>query len=198
MHICTINHIGQIVFSLNSLGLEIRVIIPIVQFSGNQICKCLDRTVSNMPMVGQLSDNVLSTCPIIGQCCVEQSNGQFMLCPTVRWLVILLSNSPMVRLCFFTRSNSWTVLCPTFQKLDNAVSNCPMVGQCCIQQSNGQSKKNILKMLLNFARFVGQFGIQNPIILTDLKIFCTPGYHIKCYLHLIILTFMGTLQVRTK
>ena len=111
----------------DSLGLKIRVICPIVWFLGNTLCKCLDRTVSKMPMVGQLSDSVLSNCSII-----KQSNGWFMLCLTVRLLVIWLSNSPMFRLCFFQLSNGQTVLYPTFQNLENAVSNCLMVGQYCV------------------------------------------------------------------
>ena len=50
---------------------------------GQLVMQCLDRTVSKMPMVGQLSDNVLSNCLIIAQCCVQQldsvvSNSQMV------------------------------------------------------------------------------------------------------------------------
>ena len=62
-----------------------------------------------MPMIGQLSDNVLSNRPIFWQCFVQQSNGWLMLCPTVRWLVSWVFNSPMIRLCFFQLFNAWTV-----------------------------------------------------------------------------------------
>ena len=100
------------------------------------------------PTCQWFSDNVLSHCPIFRQCCVQQSNGWFMLSPTVRWLVSWVSNSPMVRLCFFPLSNGRRALCPTFQRLDNAVSNCPMFGQCCIQ--NEVRVKKTVKWVCNF------------------------------------------------
>ena len=113
-----------------------------------------------MPIVVQLSDNVLSNCLIFGECCVQPSNGWFMLYSTVRWLVRWVSISLMVRLCFFQLSNGPTVLCPTFQRLDNAVSNCLMVGQCCVQQSNGKSMlSQTLRWLASWVFNCQMFGL---------------------------------------
>ena len=90
------------------------------------------------PIIKML-DNALSNCPMVGQCCVQHSNGWSMLCPTVRWLVSWVSNSPMVEVFFVQLSNGRTVLCPNVLRSESALSNCPMVGQCCVQQSNGYS-----------------------------------------------------------
>ena len=161
MHISAINDIGQIVFRRTVWAKKNCVICPIVRFWGNQLCKCLDRTMSKMPMVGLLSDNVLSSCLIIGQCCVQQldsvvstvqwlvyavsncpkacylivqqSNGQTVLFPTVQWLDSPVSNFPKVGKCCVKLSDSWTVLCPTVHWLVNAESNCPMAGKLSVQ-----------------------------------------------------------------
>ena len=106
------------------------------------IVQWLDSAVS----IVKMSDNALSICPMVGQCCVQQSNGCSMLCPTVRWLVSWESNSPMVGLCFVQLSNGRIVLCPTVRRSDNALSNCPMVGQCCVQQSTLAKCSKILRI----------------------------------------------------
>ena len=126
MGVCTKNIYWTNYIPSDSLGLEIRVTCPIVWVLVNYLCKCLDSAVSNMPVVGQLSDNVLSNCPIFEQCYVQQSNGWFMLCPTVRWAVSWVSNSPMVGQSSVELSNGRIILFQIVQWLDSAVSNSPM------------------------------------------------------------------------
>ena len=103
--------------------------------------------MSIMPMIGQLSDNVLTNCLIFGQCSVQEFNGWFMLCSTVRWLLRWVSKSPIVRLGFSSYpmvrqscvqlSKGWIMLCQTVQWLESGVSNSPMVSQCWVKLSDG-------------------------------------------------------------
>ena len=120
-HICTQKIYRANFLWSDSFGLQICLIGPIVWFLGILLCKRLDNAVSNMPMVEQLSDKVLSNCPIFGQCCFQQSNAWFMLCPNVWRFVSWMPNSPMVGRCFFQLSNGQTAMCPTFQRLENAL-----------------------------------------------------------------------------
>ena len=76
---------------------------------------------------------------MVGQCCVQLSNGRTVLCPTVQCSDSAVSKCSLVRQCCIQLSNGWTMLCPTVQWSDSAVSNCPMVGLCWVQLSNGQT-----------------------------------------------------------
>ena len=83
MDICTKNRdklsfVGQ--FGLRNMH---NLSCPIRPILGKLLCKCLDSAVFNIPMVGQLSDSVLSiqyldsvvsNSPLVGLCCVH--------CPT--------------------------------------------------------------------------------------------------------------------
>ena len=90
----------------------------------------------NLP-IGQWSDSAVSNCLMVGQCCVQLSNGRTVLCTTVQWSDSAVSNCQMVGQCCVQLSNGRTVLCPTVQWLDSAVFNCPMVEQCCVKLPNG-------------------------------------------------------------
>ena len=142
-------YVGQIVFRQTVWDWKTRVICPNCPVVGQLFMqkKSDSSAMSISPMVGhwqccvQLSmlNDALSKYLLVGKCCVQQSNGWSMLCPTVLGLVSWASNSPMVGLCFFRLSNGRTVLCPTVRRSDNAISNCPMVGQYSVQHSNGYS-----------------------------------------------------------
>ena len=80
----------------DSLGLEIRINCPIVQFLGI----CLDSAVSNMTMV-------------VGQCFVTMANIWTVLCPIVQWLVYAVSNCPMACELSVQQSNGQNMLFPT-------------------------------------------------------------------------------------
>ena len=67
---------------------------------------------------------------MVGQCCVQLSNGRTVLCPNVQWSDSVVSNCPMVGQCCVQLSNGRTLLCPNVQWSDSVVSNCPMVRQC--------------------------------------------------------------------
>ena len=107
-----------------------------------------------MPMVGQLLDNVLSNCSILGQywvqqlesvvpnspmvglCCVQLSDGLWSDCPTVQWSDCAFANCPMVGQSCVELSKSWKLLCQTVRWLDSVVSNSPLVRQCWVKLSN--------------------------------------------------------------
>ena len=67
------------------------------------------QNLSYCPIVGQLFMQM------VGQCCVQLSNGRTVLCPTVQRLVSAVSNCPMIGLCCVQLSNGRTVLCQTVQ-----------------------------------------------------------------------------------
>ena len=60
----------------------------------------------------QWLDSAVSSCLMVGLCCVKLSNGWTILCPTVWWLDSALSNCPIVGHCCVNLYNGLTVLCP--------------------------------------------------------------------------------------
>ena len=102
----------------DSLGLEIHLICPIVQFFGQLVMQTF------RPCCVQHANGWV----IVGQCFVKLSNIWTLSCPTVQLLVYSVSNSPMACELSVKQSNGWTVL----------FSNCPTVGQSCVQLSKGR------------------------------------------------------------
>ena len=87
----------------------------------------------------QWLDSAVSNTPMVGQCCVQLSDGWWAECPTVQWSDCALSNCPMVGQCCVQMSEGQIVLFQTVQWSDSAVSNSPMVSQCCVKLSDGWS-----------------------------------------------------------
>ena len=124
-----INYIGQIAFRRTVWVWRIRVICQTLEVGRRRI-HVICRTVL-CPAV-QRSDSAMSNCPMVGQCCIQLSNGRIVLCPAVQWLDSAVSNCPMVRQFCVHLFNGQSVLCPTVQWSHSVVYNCPMVRQFCV------------------------------------------------------------------